>query len=126
LLYLPGLPAAALDQMILFAFYARQRTLTPNLVQGAAILIYLATALPLLFLTPLGVAALILANAAQWIGHALILYLLSRRLVDLGKTSHWRNPRKVPGRLSGALRDCPAAEQCSGVRRTAGCPGCRR
>ena len=65
-------------------FYARQRTLTPNLVQGAAILIYLATALPLLFLTPLGVAALILANAAQWIGHALILYLLSRRLVDLG------------------------------------------
>ncbi len=85
LLYLPGLPAAALDQMILFAFYARQRTLTPNLVQGAAILIYAATALPLLFLTPLGVAALILANAAQWIGHALILYLLSRRLVDLGK-----------------------------------------
>lgn len=84
LLYLPGLPAAALDQMILFAFYARQRTLTPNLVQGAAIVIYLATALPLLFLTPLGVAALILANAAQWIGHALILYLLSRRLVDLG------------------------------------------
>ncbi len=84
LLYLPGLPAAALDQMILFAFYARQRTLTPNLVQGAAILIYAATALPLLFLTPLGVAALILANSAQWIGHALILYLLSRRLVDLG------------------------------------------
>lgn len=84
LLYLPGLPAAALDQMILFAFYARQRTLTPNLVQGAAILVYAATALPLLFLTPLGVAALILANSAQWIGHALILYLLSRRLVDLG------------------------------------------
>ncbi|MCS6841686.1 MAG: murein biosynthesis integral membrane protein MurJ [Roseiflexus sp.] len=83
LFYLPGLPAAALDQMILFAFYARQRTLTPNLVQGAAILIYVATALPLLFWTPLGVAALILANSAQWIGHALILYLLSRRLVDL-------------------------------------------
>lgn len=84
LFYLPGLPAAALDQMLLFAFYARQRTLTPNLVQGAAILIYAATALPLLFLTPLGVTALILANSAQWIGHALILYLLSRRLVDLG------------------------------------------
>lgn len=84
LFYLPGLPAAALDQMILFAFYARQRTLTPNLVQGAAILIYAATALPLLFLTPLGVTALILANSAQWIGHALILYFLSRRLVDLG------------------------------------------
>lgn len=84
LLYLPGLPAAALDQMILFAFYARQRTLTPNLVQGAAILIYAVIALPLLMLTPLGVAALILANSAQWIGHAVILYFLSRRLVHLG------------------------------------------
>ncbi|MFN8567150.1 MAG: murein biosynthesis integral membrane protein MurJ [Kouleothrix sp.] len=39
LLYLPGLPAAALDQMLLFAFYAHKRTLAPNLVQGAAVLI---------------------------------------------------------------------------------------
>ncbi|NWG21815.1 MAG: murein biosynthesis integral membrane protein MurJ [Chloroflexi bacterium] len=84
LFYLPGLPAAALDQMLLFAFYARQRTLTPNLVQGAAIGIYAATALPLLGLAQPGVVALVLANSAQWIGHALILYLLSRRIVYLG------------------------------------------
>lgn len=83
LFYLPGLPAAAIDQLLLFAFYARKNTLTPNLVQGAAILIYLLTALPLLFLSELGFLALVLGNSAQWIGHALILTLLMRRQVQL-------------------------------------------
>src|SRR5262249_53834084 len=82
LFYLPGLPAAALDQMLLFAFYAHKRTLTPDLVQGAAGGIYALAPLAL----PrrgLGLSALILGNSAQWIGHALILLLLSRRLVNL-------------------------------------------
>jgi putative peptidoglycan lipid II flippase len=83
LFYLPGLPAAAFDQLLLFAFYARNRTLAPNLVQGAAIAIYAVTALALLALTQLGYLALILGNSAQWIGHALILLYLSRNLVDL-------------------------------------------
>jgi putative peptidoglycan lipid II flippase len=82
LLYLPGLPAAALDQMLLFAFYAHKRTLAPNLVQGAAVGIYALTALALLW-RGLGVGALILGNSAQWIGHALILLLLSRGLLSL-------------------------------------------
>jgi putative peptidoglycan lipid II flippase len=82
LLYLPGLPAAALDQMLLFAFYAHKRTLAPNLVQGAAVGIYALTALALLS-AKLGLSALILGNSAQWIGHALILLLLSRGLVSL-------------------------------------------
>jgi putative peptidoglycan lipid II flippase len=83
--YLPGLPAAAIDQVLLFAFYARKNTLTPNLVQGAAILCYLATALPLLLLLPqLGFLALVIGNSAQWIGHAVITYLLLRRAVPLG------------------------------------------
>jgi putative peptidoglycan lipid II flippase len=82
LLYLPGLPAAALDQMLLFAFYAHKRTLAPNLVQGAAVGIYALTALALLN-SNLGLSALILGNSAQWVGHALILLLLSRRLVHL-------------------------------------------
>ncbi|HWQ11908.1 MAG TPA: murein biosynthesis integral membrane protein MurJ [Roseiflexaceae bacterium] len=82
LLYLPGLPAAAVDQMLLFAFYARQRTLAPNLVQGAAIGIYAATALTLLA-GGLRVEALILGNTAQWVGHMLLLLLLARGLVDL-------------------------------------------
>src|SRR5262249_31337561 len=74
LLYLPGLPAAALDQMLLFAFYAHKRTLAPNLVQGAAVGLYAITALALLSFG-LGISALILGNSAQWVGHALILLL---------------------------------------------------
>jgi putative peptidoglycan lipid II flippase len=85
LLYLPGLPAAAIDQLLIFAFYARKNTLTPNLIQGAAILCYLAAALPLLALAPqLGFMALVIGNSAQWIGHALIAYWLLARAVPLG------------------------------------------
>jgi putative peptidoglycan lipid II flippase len=83
LFYLPGLPAAALDQILLFAFYARSRTLAPNLVQGAAIGIYAIFAIGLLLTTQLGYFALILGNSAQWISHALILLLLTRGLVRL-------------------------------------------
>ncbi len=82
LFYLPGLPAAAIDQMLLFAFYAHKRTLAPNLVQGGAVAIYAATAFSLLALG-MGVGALILGNSAQWISHMLILLVLSRSLVSL-------------------------------------------
>jgi putative peptidoglycan lipid II flippase len=85
LLYLPSLPAAAIDQLLIFAFYARKNTLTPNLVQGAAILVYLGTALSLLFVfQQLGFLALIIGNSAQWIGHALLMLWLLRRNVSLG------------------------------------------
>lgn len=82
LFYLPGLPAAAIDQVLLFAFYARKNTLTPNLVQGAAIGVYLVTVLLLLQVaTQLGFLSLVLGNSAQWIGHALLLlWLLQREL----------------------------------------------
>lgn len=83
LLYLPGLPAAALDQVLIFAFYARKNTLTPNLIQGAAIVAYLLVALPLLWLSNLGFLALVLGNSAQWIAHALLTYALLSRTVSL-------------------------------------------
>jgi putative peptidoglycan lipid II flippase len=82
-LYLPGLPAAALDQLLLFAFYARRRTLAPNLVQGAAIGCYALTALGLLGLTSLRMEALVLGNSVQWIAHLAIMAWLARRLIDL-------------------------------------------
>ncbi|WP_298405539.1 murein biosynthesis integral membrane protein MurJ [uncultured Chloroflexus sp.] len=82
--YLPGLPAAAIDQMLLFAFYARKNTLTPNLIQGAAILCYLAVAVPLAEWTSLGFLGLVLGNSAQWIGHAIITAWLLQRSLPLG------------------------------------------
>ncbi len=84
LLYLPGLPAAAIDQVLIFAFYARKNTLTPNLIQGAAIGCYLLVALPLLAWSGIGFLALVLGNSAQWLGHALITYALLTRVVPLG------------------------------------------
>jgi len=83
LCYLPGLPATALAQVLIFAFYARKNTLAPNLIQGAAVGVYLLTVLPLLWLTRLGFLALVLGNSAQWIGHALLLLLLLQREVSL-------------------------------------------
>lgn len=83
LAYLPGLPAAAIDQMLLFAFYARKNTLTPNLIQGAAILCYLVVAIPLAEWTSLGFLGLVLGNSAQWIGHAIITAWLLQRSLPL-------------------------------------------
>ncbi len=82
--YLPGLPAAAIDQVLIFAFYSRKNTLTPNLIQGAAIGFYLLIALPLLAYSQLGFLALVLGNSAQWIGHALLAAWLLQRVVPMG------------------------------------------
>jgi putative peptidoglycan lipid II flippase len=80
--YLPSLPAAAIDQVLIFAFYARKNTLTPNLVQGGAIGIYLLTVAPLLLFSQLGFLSLIIGNSMQWIGHMLLLLWLIRRYVS--------------------------------------------
>jgi putative peptidoglycan lipid II flippase len=81
--YLPGLPAIAIAQLLIFAFYARKNTLIPSLAQGAAIGLYLLTALALLWGTRLGFLGLVLANSAQWIGHMLLLAVLLRRELPL-------------------------------------------
>lgn len=101
LLYLPGLPAAAIDQVLIFAFYARRNTLTPNLIQGAAILCYLLAVLPLLALTQLGFLALVLGNAVQWISHALITAWLISRAVPLG--GHRLGEAALKGLLASLL-----------------------
>jgi len=84
-LYLFGLTFAAIDQPLIFAFYARKDTLTPALVGLGCIGIYLAAALAPTLFRPLQVSDLALANSIQWISHALImLWLLRRRLGGLG------------------------------------------
>ncbi len=81
--YLIGLSFAAIDQPLIFAFYARQDTWTPALVGVAGVLLYLVVALSLV--GQWGMLALVFANSVQLTGHALImLVLLWRRLGDLG------------------------------------------
>jgi putative peptidoglycan lipid II flippase len=82
-IYLLGTVFAAIDQPLVFAFYARKNTLLPNLVAVVGLGIYLAVALPLL--DRYGYLALVLANSAQLAGHALVmLFFAQTRLGGLG------------------------------------------
>ena len=84
--YLIGLPFAAIDQPLVFAFYARKNTLTPNLVQFAAVGIYLVVALALTRSESMGFVGLVLANSAMLTAHALIMLWLTRtRLGGFGQ-----------------------------------------
>ena len=81
--YLLGLTFAAIDQPLVFAFYARQNTLTPALVGLLGVGFYLAAALlPSLF-RPLIMTDLVLANSIQLTGHALVMLWLINRLAPL-------------------------------------------
>ncbi len=83
-LYVIGLPFAAIDQPLVFAFYSRRDTLAPNLVACAGVGIYLLVALTLI--VPFGMLGLVLANAAQLSGHALLmLSLIWKRWGGLGR-----------------------------------------
>ncbi len=80
LFYLPSLIAAAIDQPLIFAFYARQNTLLPNLVNGVAIATYLLVAFGTIY--SLGVYGLIVANSMQWGIHALLMLWFAHRRLD--------------------------------------------
>lgn len=85
-LFLIGLSFAGVDQMLIFAFYARKDTLTPSAVGVASVGVYLVTALVLI--RPLGLYSLMIADALKQMSHALITgWLLSRRIGGFGGTS---------------------------------------
>jgi putative peptidoglycan lipid II flippase len=82
--YLIGLPFAAIDQPLVFAFYARKNTLLPNLVQFAAVAVYVIVALALI--GSLGMIGLVIANSAQLTSHALLMLWFTRtRLGGFGR-----------------------------------------
>jgi putative peptidoglycan lipid II flippase len=79
LFYAPQLPFTALDQVLIYAYYARRDTVTPVLVGVLSIGIYLLVALTTR--DALGVYGLALANTAQNSLHGLILLGLIWRLL---------------------------------------------
>ncbi|GAC1395724.1 MAG: murein biosynthesis integral membrane protein MurJ [Chloroflexota bacterium] len=78
--YLPGLAAAALDQLLIIAFYARQDTRTPVVVGVVSIGAYLLVALvalgPLALRGVPGMESLALADSAKQITHMSLLLVL--------------------------------------------------
>lgn len=81
--YLLGLTFAAIDQPLVFAYYARQNTLTPALVGLLGVGFYLLAALPPTLFRPLQMTDLVLANSVQLSGHALVMLWLVNRMSAL-------------------------------------------
>lgn len=83
-LYLIGLPFAALDLLLVYAFYARQDTLTPALVGLLSLTVYMVVAVVLFPMFSL--FSLMIADSIKHIIHALVSgYLLARRINGLGQ-----------------------------------------
>lgn len=76
--YLLGLIFAAIDQPLVFAFYARQNTFTPAMVGIASVGVYLLFALGPLFFRPLEMTDLVLADSLKHLGHVILMLWLIR------------------------------------------------
>ena len=82
-LYLIGLPFAAVDLLLVFAFYARKDTLTPALVGVVSLICYMGAAL--LLFDSFGLFSLMIADSLKHFVHASIsAVLLWRRLDGFG------------------------------------------
>lgn len=77
--YLFGLPFAAVDQMLVYASFARKDTLQPALAGVISILIYLLVAVALL--RPMGLLSLMVADGVKHITHTIIMLLIMRRQI---------------------------------------------
>jgi putative peptidoglycan lipid II flippase len=102
LYYAPQLPFVAVDQLLIYAFYARRNTVTPMLVGLGGVGVYLGTALLLIGPFHAGLAGLILANTLQNSLHAVVLFaLLSQAAGSLA--AHRVGQTLVRAILAGAL-----------------------
>jgi putative peptidoglycan lipid II flippase len=81
--YLFGLGFAAVDQMLVFASYARKDTWRPALVGILSIIIY--TIVAVILLEPLGLLSLMVADAVKHVVHTvMMLLILQRQLGGIG------------------------------------------
>jgi putative peptidoglycan lipid II flippase len=88
--HLVGLIFASVDQLLIFAFYARKDTLTPALVGVVTTVLYAVAALTLAWAGVLTLPLLILVNSLKWAAHAIIMLVLTRRhLGELGERRVW-------------------------------------
>jgi putative peptidoglycan lipid II flippase len=76
-LYLIGLPFAAVDLLLVYAFYARQDTLTPAIIGLISLVLYMVVAVVLL--PRIGLFSLMVADSTKHIVHASLSGILLRR-----------------------------------------------
>lgn len=75
--YLPGTLMAAYDQVLIFAFYSRQNTKLPVAIGVASVVVYFIVAFGLV--ERFGMMGLVLANSAQFVFHAIVIWWFGRR-----------------------------------------------
>lgn len=86
--YLVGLPFAALDLLLVYAFYARQNTMTPALIGVLSLVIYMLTAV--ILFPRFGLFSLMIADSVKHVIHALVsAILLTRRMGGFGQQRLW-------------------------------------
>jgi putative peptidoglycan lipid II flippase len=89
-LYLIGLPFAAIDLLLVYAFYARKDTLTPALIGMLSHLVYIV--MVLLLFDRYNLFSLMIADSVKHIVHALVsAWLLRYRMGGFGKQRFVRN-----------------------------------
>jgi len=93
-LYLVGIPFAAIDLLLIFAFYARRDSLTPALVGMFSLACYIA--ITLLLLPHIGFLSLMVADSAKHLIHVTVsMILLRRRLKGMGSQHLFMTTFKV-------------------------------
>lgn len=109
------IPFVGVDQLLIFAFYARKNTVTPMLVGVVGVGIYVGSAL---FLLPrYHILGLALANTIQNAVHALILAVLL--VLTIGPLSGFGVTRATIKALTAGLIMVPAASASASLLRTA-------
>ena len=104
-LYLIGLPFAAIDLLLVYAFYARKDTLTPALIGVVSLIVYMLVALRLF--ETWGLFSLMAADSIKHFVHALISgVLLARRIGGFGSQRLMMTAAKT---LAAALTMAAAA-----------------
>lgn len=79
-LYLFGLPFAAIDLLLVYAFYARKDTFTPAMIGLFSHIIYIITVL--LLFSQFGLFSLMIADSIKHVVHAVISGILLRRQIN--------------------------------------------
>ena len=118
--YLPGLGFAAIDQLLIFAFYANKDTTTPVLVGLLSIAGYGIAALIALNAIHLGYRGLALADSVKQVVHAVVLFaLLWRRQGSLAGFGLGRTALKIAASSVACAAVCLLALHLgSGIHRT--------
>ncbi len=93
-LYLFGLPFAAIDLLLVYAFYARKDTLTPAMIGLFSHVVYIVTVL--LLFNQFGLFSLMIADSIKHLVHAVISgFLLRRRIQGFGQQRFGRTAIKT-------------------------------